>query len=659
MTLWTPADALVAPLGAWDAKRSDLLGLSGSTVNQAQPLAGSLVLNAVGSPVRSANEFGTGYAAFRSNNAGSGGNGLKGSGTFTGNTYTVYALALFDSGSEDGSRAIGLGDANGDLDFNDPARASLLYYHGTDGASAARNGAIGAHVGQAITPGTAFLWKVVVKNGLVSVSVNGAAPSSYNPGTGTTGFNAVTFAILQPARSFFQLGQLGALNDVIFLDYEPGTAEDDRFLGYVAWNNNRAALLPSGHTYASAAPTTGSGPAPATGTISATEAADTVNVAASSGSSGTAAATDAPDTVNLAAQSGSTGTINATEGTQDGAAATGTVAWRATVAATEAQDTATAAGTSGSSATLAATDAQDTAAGAGTSKSTGTIAATEAQDTANVAAVSGTGVAGNLNATEAQDTATLAGQSKSTATMAATDAQDSAAGSGASGSTGSMSAGENVDTVAMTGTDLTPRTATLSATEAADTASAVGKVVDPAVGTLNAAEAQDSATASGFSGNAPPSGALSAVEAQDDVRIRIVSPVERIRPPGPLAGTGIDRRTGQLIFGFKHVRQCLEVIFTTRIGERVMRRAFGSHVPGMLGKNIVPRTVLRFAAAVIVALDFWEPRFAIKQITFEKRTNSPEKLRAGGLTMILNGEYRPRAHRGDLTPEGADRTLEI
>ncbi|MBB4042013.1 hypothetical protein GGR34_003698 [Microvirga flocculans] len=120
---------------------------------------------------------------------------------------------------------------------------------------------------------------------------------------------------------------------------------------------------------------------------------------------------------------------------------------------------------------------------------------------------------------------------------------------------------------------------------------------------------------------------------------------------------GMNRRTGRWLSGWDHLLQSLEVLFSTMVGTRVMRRSFGSVVPALLGRPINQSTVLRFATAVIVAVELWEPRFRIKQISFEKSRNSPEKLRLGQLTMSLVGEYRPRAHLGDPTPEGGERTI--
>ncbi|WP_404291548.1 GPW/gp25 family protein [Microvirga sp. RSM25] len=124
-----------------------------------------------------------------------------------------------------------------------------------------------------------------------------------------------------------------------------------------------------------------------------------------------------------------------------------------------------------------------------------------------------------------------------------------------------------------------------------------------------------------------------------------------------MSSYGFDRRTGKPMSGWDHVLQSLEVIFTTPLGSRVMRRTFGSAVPALLGRPINRATVLRFATAIIVAVELWEPRFRIRQISFARTQNTPDKLRLGGLSMQIVGQYRPRGHLGDVTPEGEDRTV--
>lgn len=121
---------------------------------------------------------------------------------------------------------------------------------------------------------------------------------------------------------------------------------------------------------------------------------------------------------------------------------------------------------------------------------------------------------------------------------------------------------------------------------------------------------------------------------------------------------GIDRDTGKMQDGWPNVAQKLIVLFTTRIGSRFMRRTVGSSVPAILGDNITAATVLRFKTAIIVATELWEPRFKIS-IAAGVGDNSPESLRTGGLRLEVLGEYRPRGHLGDPTPDTRERRLVI
>jgi phage baseplate assembly protein W len=129
----------------------------------------------------------------------------------------------------------------------------------------------------------------------------------------------------------------------------------------------------------------------------------------------------------------------------------------------------------------------------------------------------------------------------------------------------------------------------------------------------------------------------------------------------PFPGTGIDRRTGQVISGWAHVLQSLEVIFTTRYGERAGRRHLGSFVPAILGKNLVESTIINFWTAICVAIerpaeDMGEPRYKITQIV---PYGSPEEMRGGRVRFQLNGVYYPRGHLGDFTAAGPRAAIVI
>lgn len=118
-------------------------------------------------------------------------------------------------------------------------------------------------------------------------------------------------------------------------------------------------------------------------------------------------------------------------------------------------------------------------------------------------------------------------------------------------------------------------------------------------------------------------------------------------------GSGVDRWTGKPVSGWQHVLLSLECIFTTSFGTRVLRRWFGSLIPDMLGENLDPSTMLRFFTALYAALA-QEPRFALTKVQV---LSDADELRTGKLRIYLDGVYRPRAHLGDFTTEGARRVV--
>lgn len=115
------------------------------------------------------------------------------------------------------------------------------------------------------------------------------------------------------------------------------------------------------------------------------------------------------------------------------------------------------------------------------------------------------------------------------------------------------------------------------------------------------------------------------------------------------ASTGIDRFTRLPISDLDHVRQSFRVIITTHLGERVMRRTFGSTIPDLLGRNLVLPTLTIFSQMLTLAVYLWEPRLRITRVLFPAPPNTPSTLRLGGLNMAVLAEYRPYALAGDTT----------
>lgn len=175
----------------------------------------------------------------------------------------------------------------------------------------------------------------------------------------------------------------------------------------------------------------------------------------------------------LPATSGATGTLAATEGA-DTLAAAGAETFTGTLAATEANDTVSGAGTVANpvTGTFASTEAADTLAATGAEKMTGTLAATEASDTLAASGTSTNGVTGTLAASEGNDTLASSGTLAISGALASTEAADTIAVAASERMTGTLAAPEGADGLAATGTER--MSGTFAATEANDTLAASG-----------------------------------------------------------------------------------------------------------------------------------------------------------------------------------------
>jgi phage baseplate assembly protein W len=127
-----------------------------------------------------------------------------------------------------------------------------------------------------------------------------------------------------------------------------------------------------------------------------------------------------------------------------------------------------------------------------------------------------------------------------------------------------------------------------------------------------------------------------------------------------MSSTGFNRLTGAPLRGFDHVRQSLNVIFTTPLGSRVMRRNFGFAGTAILGReNLTPQVIIKFYMAIVIAVALWEPRFRVRRLRFPNPTNSPTALQQGRFGVEIEGDYLPNALQGDFTPEGPPHTVTV
>lgn len=123
---------------------------------------------------------------------------------------------------------------------------------------------------------------------------------------------------------------------------------------------------------------------------------------------------------------------------------------------------------------------------------------------------------------------------------------------------------------------------------------------------------------------------------------------------------GVNRMTGQLMQGWDHVEQSMQVIFATGFHERILRRWCGSYVPHILGEIAVPRIITRFHWAMAEGIELWEPNYRIQTVFFmdaaiekwqpTQNFDVAGEFRIGHVFFRTEGNYRPRAHLGDSTP---------
>jgi hypothetical protein len=113
--------------------------------------------------------------------------------------------------------------------------------------------------------------------------------------------------------------------------------------------------------------------------------------------------------------------------------------------------------------------------------------------------------------------------------------------------------------------------------------------------------------------------------------------------------TGIDRRTGAPLSGWAHVEQSIEVILTSPLGSRVMRRSFGFLGLGLLGRNLTPSAAIAFCSALAVAIMRWEPRFRPTWFGVDATRTTAEGMTQGKIGLTIEGDYFPGALDGDFT----------
>lgn len=97
---------------------------------------------------------------------------------------------------------------------------------------------------------------------------------------------------------------------------------------------------------------------------------------------------------------------------------------------------------------------------------------------------------------------------------------------------------------------------------------------------------------------------------------------------------GTSASDGKLLGGLDHLRQSITDILTTPLGSRVMRRDYGSRLYELVDAPMNGSTVMDLYAATAEALEAWEPRFRLTQVTLASAD-------AGAVELDLTGQYLP------------------
>ncbi len=99
----------------------------------------------------------------------------------------------------------------------------------------------------------------------------------------------------------------------------------------------------------------------------------------------------------------------------------------------------------------------------------------------------------------------------------------------------------------------------------------------------------------------------------------------------------MSRTTGRWIGELDHIKQSIQDILTTPIGERTARREYGSIIPDLIDQPINDALILQ----LYTLISKWENRISIEQITVSD-------LRAGALVFDLEAIHIATGERLNL-----------
>jgi phage baseplate assembly protein W len=95
---------------------------------------------------------------------------------------------------------------------------------------------------------------------------------------------------------------------------------------------------------------------------------------------------------------------------------------------------------------------------------------------------------------------------------------------------------------------------------------------------------------------------------------------------------GMNRNTGKPLAGMAHLRQSIQDILTTTIGERLIVRNYGANVFSFVDRPLNDTLILEIMAGVANALHDFEPRIQLSKVAVEKSSGHH-------LTLRLEGNY--------------------
>lgn len=104
----------------------------------------------------------------------------------------------------------------------------------------------------------------------------------------------------------------------------------------------------------------------------------------------------------------------------------------------------------------------------------------------------------------------------------------------------------------------------------------------------------------------------------------------------------LNHHTGATVDGWMHVVQSIETILVTRLNTRVFMRQFGSDVPVMVDMPMNDANIMALYVSVAEAIDRWEPRFELTDVTLSAEAD-------GVMSLQMKGNHMPNAHLGDAT----------